>query len=71
MSGHSVKVTAYSGYRVNERPLSFCAEDKVHEVRSVISRWAEPDRDFFKVIADDGATYTLSWDRKSDQWLLE
>jgi hypothetical protein len=71
MAGHYIKVTAYSGYKENERPISFIADDQRHEVRSIISRWAEPDRDFFKVIADDDGVYTLSWDRKSDQWFLE
>jgi hypothetical protein len=63
-------VTAYSGYKANEMPLSFTVDDKRHEVRDVISRWAEPEKDFFKVIADDGRKYTLSWNRKSDLWLI-
>ncbi len=71
MSGYFIKVTAYSGYKENERPLSFTADDQRHEVRSIISGWAEPDRDFFRVIADDDRVYTLSWDRGSDQWSLE
>ena len=71
MTGHFIKVTAYSGYKENERPLSFTSDDQRHEVRSIISGWAEPDKDFFKVIADDGRIYTLSWDRKSDQWIME
>ena len=71
MTGHFIKVTAYSGYKENERTLSFTSDDQRHEVRSIISRWVEPDRYFFKVIADDDGVYTLSWDRKSDQWFLE
>jgi hypothetical protein len=71
MSEKHIKVTAYSGYKENERPLSFTADEQRREVRSIISRWAEPDRDFFKVIADDGRVYILSWDRKSDQWFME
>lgn len=63
MTGHHIKVTAYSGYKVNERPLSFIIDDQRHEVRGIISRWAEPDKDFFKVIADDNKVYTLSWNR--------
>ncbi|MFA4909760.1 MAG: hypothetical protein WC649_01740 [Desulfobacteria bacterium] len=41
------------------------------EVRDIISRWAEPEKDFFKVIADDDKAYTLSWNRQSDLWLIE
>jgi hypothetical protein len=64
-------VNAYSGYKANERPLSFTIDDKRLEVRDLISRWAEPEKDFFKVIADDDKVYTLSWNRKSDMWLIE
>jgi hypothetical protein len=71
MSGHYIKVTAYSGYKGNERPLSFIIDDQRHEVRDIVSRWAEPDKDFFKIIADDYKVYTLSWNRKSDLWLIE
>jgi hypothetical protein len=71
MAGHFIKVTAYSGYKGNERPLSFIDDDQRHEIRDITSRWAEPDKDFFKVIADDGRVYTLSRDRKSDRWFME
>jgi hypothetical protein len=47
------------------------ADEQRHEVRDIISRWAEPEKDFFKVIADDGRVYTLSWHRKSDMWVIE
>jgi hypothetical protein len=66
-----IKVIAYSGYKGNERPLSFIAGDLRHEVRSIISMWAEPEWDCFRVIADDERVYTLRWNRKSDQWTME
>jgi hypothetical protein len=96
---HYCKVTAYAGYKANERPLYFSIlptvsntyldspvkpgndglevlerrnnDEQRHEVRDIISRWTEPDKDFFKVIADDGRVYTLSWNRKSDMWIIE
>jgi len=71
MAGHSIKVTAYSGYKGNERPLAFITDDQKYEVRGIISRWVEPDKDCFKVIADDDRVYILSRDRKSDQWSME
>jgi hypothetical protein len=46
-------------------------DEQRHEVRDIISRWAEPDKDFFKVKADDGRVYTLSWNRKLDLWFIE
>ncbi len=71
MTEHEIHVTAYAGYKGNERPLSFIVDDQCLEVRDIISRWAEPEKDFFKVIADDDRVYTLSWNRKSDLWLIE
>jgi hypothetical protein len=68
---HQCKVISYAGYKANERPLYFTVDDIRHEVRDIISRWAGPEKDFFKVIADDGRVYTLSWNRKSDMWIIE
>jgi len=68
---HYCKVNAYAGYRANERPLSFTIDEQRHEILDIISRWADPEKDFFKVIADDGRVYTLSWSRKSDIWIIE
>ncbi|MFH2011749.1 MAG: hypothetical protein ABIJ37_03440 [Pseudomonadota bacterium] len=53
MTGYYTNVTAYSGYKANERPLSFTIDDQRLEVRDIVCRWAEPEKDFFKVIADD------------------
>jgi hypothetical protein len=64
-------MTAYSGYKANERPLSFAIDNQRLEVRDIICRWAEPEKDFFKVIADDDKVYTLSWNRKPDLWFIE
>ena len=71
MSGNYCKRTAYAGYKANERPLSITIDEQRHEIRYIISSWAEPEKDFFKVIADDGREYTLSWHRKSDMWVIE
>ena len=71
MTGYCHKVTAYSGYKANERPISFTIDDNRLEIKDIICRWAEPEKDFFKVIADDGKVYTLSRNRKSDLWFIE
>jgi hypothetical protein len=71
MAVYYCKVTAYSGYKANERPLYFTVDDIRLEVRDIISGWVGPEKDFFKVIADDGRVYTLNWNRKSDLWFIE
>ncbi|MDY7038404.1 MAG: hypothetical protein SV375_19880 [Thermodesulfobacteriota bacterium] len=71
MIGRDIKVIAYSGYKANERPLSFTIDDQRLEVRDIMGRWVEADKDFFKVIANDNKIYTLSWNRETDLWFIE
>lgn len=66
-----IEVTAYSGYRANERPLHFVLDHSKKDVRRIIKRWIEPGKDFFKVSANDGKEYILCWERDSDTWFLE
>ena len=65
-----IKVNAYSGYKANERPLSFSLGDLKIEIIKIIDQWTDPDRDFFRVQGDDGWVYTLSWDREKDIWAI-
>jgi hypothetical protein len=60
MTGHYCEVSAYAGYKANERPLYFTIDDQRLEFRDIISKWAEPEKDFFKVVEDDGRVYTLA-----------
>lgn len=65
-----VEVEAYSGYKANERPLSFVLEGKRLEVQEVTDRWYGVEDDYFKLLASDGRTYILKWRRLLDVWLL-
>lgn len=65
-----VKVTAYSGHKLNERPVSFFLNKRNYKVKQIIERWRDPDHDFFKVKADDGKEYILKWNRERDEWIL-
>jgi hypothetical protein len=65
-----IEVSAYSGYKANERPLSFVIDQERIEVRDVIDRWYGEEHDYFKVLAGDGRVYLLGWQRSLDQWLL-
>jgi hypothetical protein len=44
-------VTAYSGYKANERPLSFTIDDQRLEIKDIICRWSEPEKDFSQKIS--------------------
>jgi len=66
-----VEVTAYSGYKANERPLYFIMEQTRLEVEKIVDRWYGVEHDYFKVLADDGRLYLLKWRRSSDCWYAE
>jgi hypothetical protein len=74
-----VEVECYSGFRYGERPLSFKSGGRRFLVEEVEASWFEegpesegrPRKRFFRVRADDGCNYLLSWNESEDQWLLE
>jgi len=63
-----VKVNAYSGYKADERPLSFLIGDLKIEIIKIIDQWTGPDHDYFRVLGDDGKSYTMAHDRERDTW---
>jgi hypothetical protein len=65
-----VRVRAYSGYRANERPMSFFLENQERHVVDIVDRWYGIEYDYFKVLADDGKIYLLRWNRLLDLWFL-
>lgn len=65
-----IHVSAYSGYKANERPVRFVLEGREYGVIKVLDRWQGPDYDYFKVLADDGRTYVIKWQRFIDAWFL-
>ena len=66
-----IEVVTYSGYKANERPLSFMLDSRKRDVTEVVDQWIGPDYDYFRVIADDGLLYLLKWNRSLDRWFLE
>lgn len=68
--GIQVKVRCYSGYKANERPVSFSFGDKEWMVTDILDRWYGPDYAYFKLKADDGGTYILRYSEHRDAWEL-
>jgi len=64
-----IKVIAYSGYKANERPVSFVIADQEMEVKEILEQWVGQDHDYFKVLTGDGRKYLLKWNRSLDRWL--
>lgn len=65
-----IEVVAYSGYKANERPLSFVLDERNVRVSQVIDRWYGIEHDYFKVIAEDERIYLLKWHRIDDLWFV-
>lgn len=63
-----VQVTAYSGFKANERPLAFTLEGVSVKVRGMLDRWYGPAYDYFKVLGENGRVYLLRWHRDLDRW---
>lgn len=66
----SIRVSAYSGYKRNERPSSFTFGGDFYDIAAVLYRWYEPDYAFFKVLTTDGKTYVLRYEETNDEWTL-
>jgi len=69
--GRIIEVTAYSGYKENERPLRFIVDKKRNDVKRVLDQWRGQDHDYFKVLTQEGHEYVLKWHRSSDTWFLQ
>ena len=46
-------------FKADERPLRFRLGERWLPVEEVVDRWYDPDAIYFRVRADDGATYIL------------
>lgn len=72
-----VQVKCYSGFRANERPLSFILSGREFSVMDIEGSWFEEDetsrerRACFRVRADDGDLYLLSYLPGRDSWILK
>jgi hypothetical protein len=64
-------VECYSGYKADERPLSFQLDDRNIAVKELLDKWYGIDYTYFKVRADDDNTYILKYDEHKDEWSLE
>jgi len=67
----TVEVESHSGFKADERPLRFRLGEQWLAVEEVVDRWYDPDAVYFKVRADDRATYILRHVEGLGVWTLE
>jgi len=77
MKLEEIDATCYSGYKHNESPVSFTCRGRVVAITEIIDRWYEgnahaamPALDYYKVRGDDGAVYSIRYNRLFDTWAL-
>jgi hypothetical protein len=66
-----IHVTAYSGYKANERPRDFTVDEDLFEIAEVEDRWYEPEATYFRVRTIEGKRYILRYDESDDEWTLQ
>jgi hypothetical protein len=66
-----IEVECYSGYKADEKPISFILDSKRLMVERIIDQWRSPEFEYFKVLADDGKGYLLRNDYIDGEWELE
>lgn len=66
-----LKIRCCSGYKANERPVSFYLGDKEFQVKEILDLWYGPDYAYFKVKTDVGSIYILKYNEQKDYWELE
>ena len=68
MSRIPLKVRTYSGYKADERPVSFTLGDRIFTVVEVLDGWYGLEHAYFKLLADDGNRYILRHRMEDDSW---
>ncbi len=66
----TIDVECYAGYRGEETPRSFRLGGKTIGVTEIVDRWLAPDHRYFKLIGNDGDTYIIRHDERSQRWEL-
>jgi len=65
-----IMVKTYSGYKADERPISFVIGTRKFEVEECLDRWYGEGYGYFKLRADDGYIYIIRHDMDTNQWEL-
>ncbi len=66
----TLRVECYAGHRGEQEPRAFYLGARRVTVVEVLDRWLAPEYRYFKIRADDGATYILRHDDAGDRWEL-
>ena len=72
-----IQVECYSGFKANERPVSFTYQGERRIIEEIVDRWYDGGLDsgrsvidYFKVRTADGKVYLLRYQSELDEWSL-
>ncbi|UCD84347.1 MAG: hypothetical protein JSU92_13900 [Deltaproteobacteria bacterium] len=72
-----IRVHSYSGYKAEERPISFILEGNELSIERIVDSWKqewinpeEGRRVYFKIEAEGNQTFTIFYDEKNEEWFL-
>ena len=65
-----VRVECYAGHRGEQTPRALILSDRRIAVAEVLDAWLAPDHRYFKLRGDDGNTYLVRHDERSETWEL-
>ena len=66
----SVGVECYAGHRGEQTPRALILGDRRIVVAETVDAWLAPDYRYFKLRGDDGNTYLVRHDERSNAWEL-
>ena len=66
----TIRVECYAGHRGEQTPRTLILGDRRIAVADMIDAWLAPDYRYFKLKGDDGDTYLVRHDERSDSWEL-
>ena len=66
----AVGVECYAGHRGEQTPRTLVLGDRRIAVAEVLDAWLAPDHRYFKLKGDNGDTYLVRHDERSDTWEL-
>lgn len=70
MTKIALKVQTYSGYKADERPVSFTLLSRTFQVKEILDQWQGIDHANYKLLAEDLNIYVLRHDKEADEWEL-
>jgi hypothetical protein len=66
----AVGVECYAGHRGEQTPRTLVLGDGRIAVAEVLDAWLAPEHRYFKLKGEDGDTYLVRHDERSDTWEL-